>query len=198
MGKKSLWAVSGVAIPRAEEIFRYLALIIEEKGDINEDIDQRIRVGCGKKIPVGLKGKVYRMIVRPTLLYGSECWPIKKHQVQRLMMAEMRMIRWMCGYTRLDRIRNEVIREKVGVAPIEDKMREARLRWFGHVNGRSENALVRSCETIGLLRCRGGRGRLKKSWNEVIRNDLKFIGITEDMTQDRSLWRSKIKVADHR
>ena len=43
------------------------------------------------------------------------------------MVVEMRMIRWMCGYTKLDRIRNEVIREKVGVAPIEDKMREIRL-----------------------------------------------------------------------
>ncbi|KAG5605013.1 hypothetical protein H5410_026505 [Solanum commersonii] len=36
-----------------------------------------------------------------------------------------------------DRIRNEVIREKVGVASVEDKLREARLRWFGHVKRRS-------------------------------------------------------------
>ena len=44
------------------------------------------------------------------------------------MVAEMRMIRWMCGYTRMDRIRNEVSRDLVKVAPIEDKMRETRLR----------------------------------------------------------------------
>ncbi|PHT83720.1 Phospholipid-transporting ATPase 2 [Capsicum annuum] len=31
-----------------------------------------------------------------------------------------------------DRVRNELIREKVGVALVEDKMREVRLRWFGH------------------------------------------------------------------
>jgi len=30
----------------------------------------------------------------------------------------------------MDKIRNEVIRGKVGVAPIEHKMREIRLRWF--------------------------------------------------------------------
>jgi len=52
------------------------------------------------------------MVVQPTLLYVAECWPIKKTQVQRMMVAEMRMIRWMCGYTRLDRIRNVVIRER--------------------------------------------------------------------------------------
>ena len=39
--------------------------------------------------------------------------------------AEMRMIRWMCE----QRIKNEVIGQKVEIAPIEDKMREISLRW---------------------------------------------------------------------
>ena len=43
------------------------------------------------------------------------------------MVAEMRMIRWMCGYTRVDRISNGVIRYLVKVVPIENKMRETRL-----------------------------------------------------------------------
>jgi len=68
------------------------------------------------------------MVVRPALLYGAECLPIKKTQTHRLMVAKMRMIQWMCGYNRFDRIRNVEIREKVGVAPIKDKMRETRLR----------------------------------------------------------------------
>ena len=68
------------------------------------------------------------MAVRSALIYGVECWVVKKTQVQRLIVAEMRIIQLMCRYTRLDRIRNEVIREKVGVAPIEEKLREARLR----------------------------------------------------------------------
>ena len=72
------------------------------------------------------------------------------------MVVEMRMIRWMCGYTRLDRIRNVVIREQVGVAPLEDKLRETRLRWFGHVKRRR-------CEAIDLSHYRRGRGRPKMS-----------------------------------
>ena len=56
----------------------------------------------------------------------------------------------MCGYTRLDRIRNGVIRERVGVAPLEDKLRETRLRWFGHVKRRSVDAPVRRREVIDL------------------------------------------------
>ena len=51
---------------------------------------------------------------------------------------------------------------------------------------------------INLLGCRRGRGWVKKSWNKVIISDLKFMGLTEDMTQDGSMWRCIIKVADHR
>ena len=40
-------------------------------------------------------------------------------------VVEMRMLRWMCGITMRDRIRNEEIRGKVGVAPIGDKMRKS-------------------------------------------------------------------------
>jgi len=75
----------------------------------------------------------------------------------------MRMIQWMCGYTRVDKIRNGVIREKVRVTPIGDKIKETRLTWFGHVKRRSENALVRRYETINLSECRRGSSRSKKS-----------------------------------
>jgi len=107
------------------------------------------------------------------------------------------MLRWMYGLTRLEKIRNEVTRERVGVAPLEEKLRETRLRWFGHVK-RSVNAPVKRCEAINILHFKGGRGRLKRSWDEVIRKDMKLIGLTEDMTQDRNLWRSRIKIVDYR
>jgi len=57
----------------------------------------------------------------------------------------------MCGFTRLDRVRNAVIRERVGVAPLEEKMRDSRLRWLGHVKRRSVNAPVRRYEMINLM-----------------------------------------------
>jgi len=104
----------------------------------------------------------------------------------------------MCGYTRLDRIRNVVIRERVGVAPLEDKLRETRLRWFGHVKRRSVSAPVRRCEAIHILDCKRGRGRPKMSWNVVIRSDVKSFWLTKDMAQDRNIWRSKINTVDYR
>jgi len=56
-----------------------------------------------------------------------------------------------------------VIRERIGDAPLEDKLRETRLRWFGHVRRRSVSAPVRRCEAIDLLQYRRGRGRPKTS-----------------------------------
>ena len=126
------------------------------------------------------------MVVRPALVDGAKCWPIKKSHVQRMRVAEIRMIRWICGHTRLDKIRNEVIRGKIEVASMEAKMREAGLHWFGHVRRRPRDALVRRCETIECADYRS-RGRLKKSWSEVIRQDLKALGLVEDMAHDRKL-----------
>ncbi|KAK8937174.1 hypothetical protein KSP39_PZI012451 [Platanthera zijinensis] len=59
------------------------------------------------------------------MLYGSKCWEVNCVHEQKMGVAEMRMLRWMCGQTRLDKIRNEYIRDKTGVAPIAEKMREA-------------------------------------------------------------------------
>ena len=72
-----------MTIPKVKK-FRYLGSIIQQNGDIDEDINQCIKVGwqkwkyalgvlCDKRMLVGLKGKVYHMIVRFVVLYGSEC-----------------------------------------------------------------------------------------------------------------------------
>lgn len=82
---------------------------------------------------------------------------------------------------RLDRIRNVVIGDKVREASIEDKMREAILQWFGHVRRRSADAPVRRCKRIELPEGKKGRGGPRKSRNEVIRHDLKTLGLAKDM-----------------
>ena len=103
----------------------------------------------------------------------------------------------MCGYTRMDKISNGVIRDLVKVAPIEDKMRETRLRWFGHVK-RSVDAPVRRCEMINISKGKRGRGQPKKSLDEVIREDLKVIGMTDDLSRDIKLCLDRIRIMDRR
>ncbi|XP_047264279.1 uncharacterized protein LOC124896666 [Capsicum annuum] len=69
---------------------------------------------------------------------------------EKLEVAKIKMLRWMYGLIRVDRVRNVTVREKVGVALLEDKMREGKLRWFRHVMRRGTNALVRRCERLAL------------------------------------------------
>ncbi|KAF3628949.1 putative prolyl 4-hydroxylase 3 [Capsicum annuum] len=165
-------------------------------GEIDEDVSHRIEAGwmkwrlasgilCDKKVPLKLKGKFYRVAVRPAMLYGVECWSVKTSHIQKLKVAEMRMLRWMCGLTRADRVRNEIIRKKVGVVSVEEKMREVRFRWFGHVMMRGSDAPVRRCERLALDGFKQSRGRPKKYWREVIRRDMEQLRLTEDMTLDR-------------
>lgn len=67
-----------------------------------------------------LKGEFHRTVIRPTMLYGSEYWAIKKQYIQKMSVAEMRMLRWSCGYTLKNRIRNECISSKLEVALIDN------------------------------------------------------------------------------
>ncbi|EPB71717.1 hypothetical protein ANCCEY_09194 [Ancylostoma ceylanicum] len=53
------------------------------------------------------QGKIYRTVVRPATMYGSECWPVSKTHETMLNTAEMRMLRWAYGLTRRDQVRGK-------------------------------------------------------------------------------------------
>ncbi|XP_015158910.1 uncharacterized protein [Solanum tuberosum] len=80
------------SIPKKES-FKYLGSVIQGSGDIDDDVTHRIGVAWMK----------WR------LASGVLC----DKKIPPKLKGEMRMLRWMCGHTRSDKIRNEVIREKV-------------------------------------------------------------------------------------
>ena len=84
------------------------------------------------------QGKLYRTVVRPALMYGAETWALKKAQEKKLEVAQMRMLRWMCGVTKRDKIRKEIIRGTTNTGEITKKVQERRLKWYGHVMRREE------------------------------------------------------------
>ena len=69
-----------------------------------------------------MKLKVYKTMVRPALLYGAETWATTKGQEARLEVNEMRMLRWMCGVIRMDKIQNEHIRGTTRVVQASKKI----------------------------------------------------------------------------
>ena len=86
---------------------------------------------CDRRVPARVKGKVYRVAVRPAMLYpyGLETVALTKRQEAEMEVAEMKMLRDSSGLTRMDKIRNEYIGGTAQVGRFGEKTREARLRW---------------------------------------------------------------------
>ncbi|XP_071740320.1 uncharacterized protein [Rutidosis leptorrhynchoides] len=105
----------------------------------------------------------------------------------------MRMLRWTCGKTMLDMIPNSVFRENLNVRSISDKLSEERLRWFGHLRRRPPTDPVRRVEALMVDSVRR-RGRPTRRWEDRIKLDLKELSLTEGMTSDRNVWRTRIRI----
>ncbi|MGL4877156.1 hypothetical protein, partial [Paraclostridium dentum] len=71
---------------------------------------------CDKRVSARMKGKVFKTVVRPAMLYSLETVALRKRQEAELEVAELKMLRFSLGGTRLDRIRNEYIRGTGGSA----------------------------------------------------------------------------------
>ena len=83
---------------------------------------------CDRKMPVELKDKVFKTIIRPAITHGSECWAVKTKYENKLNSADMRMLRWARGKTRLDHIRNEDTRKAAYVKPVGTFLENKRLK----------------------------------------------------------------------
>jgi hypothetical protein len=116
--------LDGQVVPK-KDTFRYLGSMLQKDEDIDEDVRHRIKAGwlkwhqassvsCDPRVQLKLKGKFYRTVIRPVMLYRAECWLTKRRHVQQLSVAEMRMLRWICGNTRRDRVRNDDIHKRLG------------------------------------------------------------------------------------
>ena len=70
-----------------------------------------------------LKSMLYKTVVRPAMVYESECWALRK---QRLHTTETKMLRWSQGNTNIDKIKNETIRGIAKVMPIKSFLTQKR------------------------------------------------------------------------
>ena len=92
------------------------------------------------------------------MVYALEAVAVTKKQVEEIEVAEMKMLRFAMGVTKKDKIRNEYIRGTVKVERLEIKMKESRLRCYGHVMRRDQEYVERKIMQIELT---GKRKRWK-------------------------------------
>ena len=80
------------------------------------------------------------------------------------------MLRFSLGNTRLDKIRNEDIRNSVEVDELGERLRETRLRWLGHIVSREEGYIGKRLRQFAVGRGRRGRpGRCWKGQKQVVK-----------------------------
>ena len=99
----------------------------------------------------------YKVVARPSLLYGSETWVTAKRDMTGLEDAEMCFLRSVTEYTRLDRIRSEVIRKELKISGIQDVRLKYKQNW---INRLAKNGQHQTPETRPQLQT----SRKKRSW----------------------------------
>nr|QQJ42582.1 chitinase 6-2 [Sogatella furcifera] len=198
--------LEGTALNQVEK-FKYLGSTICKDGELDNEIAHRVNTAwinwrkmtgilCDRKINEKLKGKIYKTVVRPALMYGAETWAVKKAHEHRLEVTEMKMLRWSCGLTRRDRIRNEIIRNKMKVTEISRKVQEKRLQWYGHVERREDDYVGKRIDRL-IVEGTRKRGRPRKKWKNCVEQDLAEKGLTPDEAQDRDSWKRDSKRRPH-
>ncbi|KAK3519958.1 hypothetical protein QTP70_008901 [Hemibagrus guttatus] len=99
---------SGTVRLQAEEVkkvqeFKYLGSTVQSNGECGKEVKKRVQAGwdgwrkvsgvlCHRKIAARIKGKVYRTVVRPAMLYGLETVSLRKRQESELEVAELKML----------------------------------------------------------------------------------------------------------
>lgn len=195
-------SLDGTPIPTASE-FKYLGSIITADGTLGSEVAARAAAGwrsfrrvspvlCDARIPVGLKGKVYRACVRPAIMYGLETTGMTSRPLRKLQTTEAGILRMSLGLSRRECEANCNVRRRLGVKELGEKLREDRLRWYGHVQRRD-------CDYIGKraldLAVKGKRkpGRPRYTWLDVLQTDMEKRGLKPPDAQFRTAWRQAIK-----
>ena len=131
---------------------------------------------CDSKLSAKVKGKMYKNVVRPTMLYEMETVAVTERQVGKMEVAELKRVRWALGMTRKDKIRNKYMRGTAKIAKLGDKLWNARLHWYGHVK-RKDYMGKKMMEMA--VPGRRQRGRPRRRWMDLVREDMERVGARE-------------------
>ena len=90
----------------------------------------------------------------------------------------------------MDKIKNEFIRGTAHVRQIGEKVREARLRWYGYVQRQNAEYIVKRMLCLELPGKRR-RGRPKTRFM-----DMRVVGVSDRDTESMINWRLRIRCGD--
>ena len=176
--------------------FKYLGVFLINEVSLDTEVDARVKkesmaFECLNKlvwyqpaIKCSTKGKLFKAVIIPVLLYGSESWAPLNHHLQRLNTFVNQCLRTILGLF-LDKIRNTEIRNRANIERIKTLLRRRRLKWLGHIQRMKNSRLPKQLVVSKIKEGKRLHGKQKQRWHDVVNADLKSL----DMV---STWRTKV------
>ena len=100
--------------------------------------------------------------------FGSEAWVLKKREEQRLEAAQMKFLRHLLGITKLDKEKDQCIRQKMAAQNIVTEIKQYQEKWLQHVEGMDTNRLPKQAPQYEP-KGRRNIGRPRKRWRDQLR-----------------------------
>jgi hypothetical protein len=130
----------------------------------------------------------YNVLIKSSLLYGSETWRLTKNNKRRVVATEMDAFRRSSRISRKERIRNVTIRQQIGLGePIIKEIEQNQLTWYGHVQRMAEGRLPKIA-LKWMPNQKRARGRPKKNRMEGIRKATNGRNLNKGQWEDRKRW----------
>jgi len=101
------------------------------------------------------------------LKFGSEVCVLKKREEQRLEAAQIKLLRHLLGITKLDKEKNQCIREKTGAQNIVKEIKQYQEKWLQHVQRMDTNRIPKQALRYKPKRRRNIR-RPRKRWRDQL------------------------------
>jgi hypothetical protein len=99
---------------------------------------------------------VWKKQVQSILMYGAEVWQIPTREINKIVSTEIDVLRRSARKSRIERIKNEHIKEIMGVIEkpdIIDITERKRLQWYGHLKGGFTHSMPRPCRSPAMPCC---------------------------------------------
>ena len=87
------------------------------------------------------KLRIRNITSKAALKFGNEAWVLKKREEQRLEAVQMKFLRHLLGITKLDKEKNQRIRQKTGAQNIVQEIKQYQEKWLQHVQRMDTNRL---------------------------------------------------------